>query len=165
MEGKVDESALDLYRQSSSDRLEWTLLDDQNQNEQGEKQIVENQMDEKLVRYLYSVEDQQTSNQKTTLESMSQKTNQLFEVVQSQLMNSEHPLAQIASRFTFYFVKHYTNQILFDEKTNDYYLIKTPHLNNEIQYISASEKASIEAKIQQKTAKNQSKTDSNYIDT
>ena len=74
-------------------------------------------------------------------------------------------MAQIASRFTFYFVKHYTNQILFDEKTNDYYLIKTPHLNNEIQYISASEKASIEAKIQQKTAKNQSKTDSNYIDT
>ena len=52
MEGKVDESALDLYRQSSSDRLEWTLLDDQNQNEKGE-----NQMDEKLVRYLYSVED------------------------------------------------------------------------------------------------------------
>jgi hypothetical protein len=52
------------------------------------------------------------------------------------MMNPENPLALIAQRFAFFYVRHYTGQPLFDEKTEDFYMIKSPTLNNELSYLS-----------------------------
>jgi hypothetical protein len=50
-------------------------------------------------------------------------------------------------RFSFYFSRHYTNQILYDDKTNDSYIIRTPLLS-EIFYIPQADLRLLEDKIQ-----------------
>lgn len=55
-------------------------------------------------------------------------------------------MAMLATRFGFYYVKHYTNQLLFDEKSNDFYLIKSC-LSNDVKFVSDNERRQIEARI------------------
>lgn len=49
-------------------------------------------------------------------------------------------------RFSFYFSRHYTNQILFDDKTTDSYIIRAPLLN-EIFFVPQSDLRTLEGKI------------------
>ncbi|TNV73847.1 hypothetical protein FGO68_gene8005 [Halteria grandinella] len=103
------------------------------------------ELDENLVRFLYSV-DEHNKAQQLTLESMTVPTRQLFDVIKSQLLNPDHPLALLASRFAYYYVKHYTYQLLFDEKSNDFYLAKSA-TSTDIKFVSESERAIIEGRI------------------
>jgi hypothetical protein len=41
-------------------------------------------------------------------------------------------------------VKHYTNQLLFDEKTGDYYLVQSPYISSDIRYVPLDLKAQME---------------------
>ncbi len=49
-------------------------------------------------------------------------------------------------RFSFYYSRHYTNQILYDDKTSDSYIIRAPLLN-EIFFVPQSDLRTLEAKI------------------
>ena len=76
---------------------------------------------------------------------MNSQTKLLFGIIKNQLEESEHPLNLLTRRFSFYFCYHYSDQILIDEKTNDYFLVKPVRRNEfDIRKISPDQIAKME---------------------
>lgn len=125
LQGNDEETFVDLYHNTAGN------------DEEGEEKPTD-----KFISFIYSQADEVRA---PTLEKMNPKTYQLYQIIQTQILNPENPIALLAQRFTFQFIKHYTNQLLFDEKTGDYYLIQSPYLNNEIRYVPLDMKTQMEA--------------------
>lgn len=89
--------------------------------------------DEDFVhRFIYELED--PTKEFETLENMDKQTKLLFEIIKDQLANEEHPLHIVTKRFAFYYFKHYLDQLVFDEKSNDYYVIQEPITSSNNRY-------------------------------
>ena len=53
------------------------------------------------------------------------------------MSESDHPINIIVSKFRLYFSRHYSNQIVMDQKTKDHYLIKEEDKEKfEIKYVT-----------------------------
>ena len=69
-------------------------------------------------------------------------------MIRTQLQNPEHPVNVLAARFSFYYCRHYTNQLLFDETSRDFYMFKkTPSNKGDIHYVSEQERKKIEDQL------------------
>lgn len=55
----------------------------------------------------------------------------------------------LSLRFAFYFTQHYTSQLIFDEKTNDHFLVKSLVNEGELLYVNEADRRTLEAKLAQ----------------